>query len=166
MGWREQPLPAAGRGDTRIFRKPCGSCISEVAGGRPDSHERLLWSRWILCRFARTPTVLELAGFDEDVLSHFPEFSDDFPLADTQAKIDAAIANISGIQQSNRIMPFIILRDWIMLRPAQGEFFIRGDVPVVIRGALVDDDAQIVYPMTPTHCFIATVLEKFPPRQV
>jgi hypothetical protein len=38
------------------------------------AQERLLWSRWILCQFARTPTLLlELAGFEEDVLSHFPE---------------------------------------------------------------------------------------------
>ena len=95
-----------------------------------------------------------------------PEFSRDFSWAETQAKIDAAVEHISDFPQSNRLIPFIILRDWIVLRPASGEFFIKGDVPVVIRGALINDGAQIVYPMSPTHCFIATVLEKFPPRQV
>jgi hypothetical protein len=58
--------------------------------------QRLLWSRWILCQFARTPTLLlELAGFEEDVLSHFPEFGRDFSWAETDAKIDAAIEHIS-----------------------------------------------------------------------
>jgi hypothetical protein len=138
-----------------------------VRGELLKPEERLLWSRWILCQFARTPTfLLELAGFDEDVLSRFPEFSSDLPLANTQAKIDAAIANISSFHQSNQIMPFIILREWVILRPPDGEFFIKGDVPVVIRGALVNDDAQIVYPLTPTQCFIATVLKEFPPRQI
>lgn len=130
-------------------------------------HERLLWSRWILCQFARTPTfLLELAGFEEDVFSHFPEFSREFSMAETQEKIDAAIANISSLQQSNQVLPFIVLRDWIILRPADGEFFIKADVPVVIRGALVNDDAQIVYPLSSDRCFVATVLNEFPPRQI
>lgn len=129
--------------------------------------ERLLWSRWILSQFARTPTfLLELAGFEEDVLAQFPEFSRDFSWAETGAKLDAAVANISDFGESDRLIPFIILRDWLVLRPAPEEFFIKGDVPVVIRGALIDDNAQIVYPLGPTHCFVATVLEKFPPRQI
>lgn len=129
--------------------------------------ERLLWSRWILCQFARTPTLLlELAGLEEDVLSHFPEFGRNFSWAETDAKIDAAVEHVSDFQQSDRLIPFIVLRDWLVLRPAPGEFFIKGDVPVVIRGALINDDAQVVYPMSPMHCFVATVLEKFPPSQV
>jgi hypothetical protein len=129
--------------------------------------ERLLWSRWILSQFARTPTfLLELAGFEEDVLAQFPEFSRDFSWAETGAKLDAAIERISDFGQSDRLIPFIIVRDWLILRPAPGEFFIKGDVPVVIRGALIDDNAQIVYPLSPTYCFVATVLDKFPPRQI
>jgi hypothetical protein len=100
------------------------------------------------------------------VFSHFPEFSRAFSTAETQEKIEAAIANISSLQDSNQLLPFIILRDWIILRPAEGEFFVKGDVPVVIRGALVNDGAQIVYPLSPYHCFVATVLDKFPPRQI
>jgi hypothetical protein len=110
--------------------------------------------------------LLELAGFEEDVLSQFPEFSRDFSWAETRAKLDAAVEHISDFRESNRLIPFIILRDWVVLRPVPGEFFIKGDVPVVIRGALINDDAQIVYPLSRTHCFVATVLEKFPPRQI
>jgi Protein of unknown function (DUF4238) len=134
---------------------------------RLNPQERLLWSRWILCQFARTPTfLLELAGFEEDVFSQFPEFGREFSFTETQATIDASVANISTFEQSDGLIPFIILRDWLILRPADGEFFIKGDVPVVIRGALVDDRAQIVYPLSPTHCFVATVLQEFPPRQI
>ena len=131
------------------------------------AQERLLWSRWILCQFARTPTLLlELAGFEEDTLSHFPELGRDFSWTEAKAKIDAAIDQIADFHTSNRLIPFIILRDWLVLRPASGEFFVKGDVPVIIRGALVNDDAQIVYPLTPTHCFVATVIGQFPPRQL
>ena len=131
------------------------------------SVERLLWSRWILSQFARTPTfLLELAGFEEDVLAQFPEVSRDFSWVETSAKLDAAVRNISDLGQSNRLIPFVILRDWLVLRPAPGEFFVKGDVPVLVRGALVDDNAQIVYPLSPTHCFVATVLDRFPPRQL
>src|SRR5204862_2795110 len=88
--------------------------------------ERLLWSRWILCQFARTPTLLlELAGFEEDALSHFPELGRDFSWTETHAKIDASVEHISDFHQSDRLIPFIILRDWIVLRPAPGEFFIK-----------------------------------------
>jgi hypothetical protein len=129
--------------------------------------ERLIWSRWILCQFSRTPShILELAGLEEDVLTLLPDFAYDFSSAEIQAKIDAATSNVLDFQNSEELIPFIILRDWVVLRPAAGEFFIKGDVPVVIRGALVDDDATIVYPLSPSHCFVATVLGGFPPHQI
>jgi hypothetical protein len=132
-----------------------------------DQTERLLWSRWILCQFARTPTLmLELAGLEEDVLSRFPEFGRDFSWQETQAKLDAAVAHIGDFHTSDRLIPFIVLRDWFVLHPASGEFFVKGDVPVVIRGTLVDDHSQIVYPLSPTQCFVATVIGNFPPRQI
>jgi hypothetical protein len=103
--------------------------------------ERLIWSKWILCQFSRTPThILELAGLEENVLASFPGLAYDFSPAEIQAKIDAATNNVLGIQDSEQLIPFIILRDWLVLRPAKDEFFIKADVPVIIRGALADDD--------------------------
>src|ERR1700686_1438467 len=117
--------------------------------------ERLLWSRWIFSQFARTPTfLLELPGFEEDVLAQFPEFSRDFSWAETGAKLDAAIDHISDFGQSDRLIPFIIVRDWLILRPAPGEFFIKGDVRVVLGGALIDHNAQFVYLLSPPHCCV------------
>ncbi|MDP1636623.1 MAG: DUF4238 domain-containing protein [Candidatus Nitrotoga sp.] len=129
--------------------------------------DRLIWSRWILCQFSRTPShILELAGLEEDVLASFPAFACDFTPCEIQAKIDAATNGVLDFQDNEQLIPFIVLRDWMVLQPAAGEFFIKGDVPVVIHGALVDDNATIVYPLSPNHCFVATVLSGFPPHQI
>jgi hypothetical protein len=109
---------------------------------------------------------LELAGIEEDALAAFPDLAYDFSWDEIQEKIDVATINVMDFQKSEELIPFIILRDWVVLRPAEGEFFIKGDVPVIIRGALVDDDTAIVYPLSPKHCFVATVLGGFPPHQI
>lgn len=138
-----------------------------LAGELLDKMDRLIWSRWIICQFSRTPSlILELAGIEEDALAGFPDLAYDFSWAEVQAKIDAATINVIDFQNSEKLIPFIILRDWVVLRPAAGEFFIKGDVPVIIRGALVDEDAAIVYPLSPSHCFVAKVLGGFPPHQI
>lgn len=129
--------------------------------------DRLIWSRWILCQFSRTPShILELAGLEEDILATFPGFACDFTPGEIQAKIDAATSGVLDFQDNEQLIPFIILRDWVVLQPAAGEFFIKGDNPVVIRGTLIDDNASIVYPLSPSHCFVATVLRGFPPHQI
>ena len=58
------------------------------------SHERLLAKVAGSCvELHARRRFFEAGGLDEDVLSHFPEFSDDFPLAKTQAEtIYAAVA--------------------------------------------------------------------------
>jgi hypothetical protein len=138
-----------------------------IKGELLDPVERVLWSRWILCQFSRTPSfMIELAKLEEDVLSSFPDFSDFAASIDVDAKFNAALENIQSISSGNALLPFIVMRDWIVLRPAPGEFFVKSDVPVVIQGALVNDDAMIVYPLAPDRCFIATVLDRFPPTQV
>lgn len=107
-----------------------------------------------------------MAKLEEDVLSSFPDFSDFAASIDVDANFNAAPENIRNISSGDALLPFIVLRDWIVLRPAPGEFFVKSDVPVVIRGALVNDEAMIVYPLAPDRCFIATVLDRFPPTQV
>lgn len=128
--------------------------------------ERLHWSQWILCQFARTPTImLELAEMPGDIFKAL-NFECDLP-RDTVGK------NLKGQESlglefpcSQELIGFIALRDWVILRPSEGEFFIKGDVPVMIRGAFIEDDARIVYPLSPDRCFVATVLGTFPPHQL
>jgi hypothetical protein len=138
-----------------------------LVGEKLDSAERLIWSRWILSQFTRTPAyALEVARVGEKIATAFPEFSEDFSSIDMGESIDLALSDDLTIEKGNRLIPLIILRDWLLLRPAVGEFFIKGDVPVIIRGALVNDEAVIVYPLSPECCFRATVLGGFPPRQL
>jgi hypothetical protein len=138
-----------------------------LVGEKLDSVERLIWSRWILCQCTRTPTyALEVARVGEKIATAFPEFSEDFSSIDMGESIDLALSDDLTIEKGNRLIPFIILRDWLLLRPAAEEFFIKGDVPVIIRGALVNDESIILYPLSPECCFRATVLGGFPPRQL
>jgi Protein of unknown function (DUF4238) len=137
-----------------------------VAHEKLDPAERMIWSYWILCQFARTPTMkLELAGFPEDVFGSL-----DMEFNSSWAEIDARISSLAdhGLEfpKNKELLAFVALRDWIVLHPAKGEFFIKGDTPVVIRGALVDDNAVIVYPLAPDACFTATVIGSFPPSQL
>lgn len=131
-----------------------------------DAEERMVWSFWILCQFGRTPTLtLELAGFSEDVLQLFG-----MNLEASWAKIGNSFDSLSShgleLPMSKDLLGYIVLRDWIVLRPAPGEFFIKGDTPVIISGPLVEDDSIVAYPMAPDACFVATVLGSFPPTQV
>lgn len=129
--------------------------------------ERLMWSRWMLCQLSRTPShILEFAGLEEEVLASFPAFAYSFSAAEVQEKIDLVTAGALSILESDQLIPFIMLRDWVVLRPADGEFFIKGDTPVIVRGALIHDDATVVYPLSPEHCFVAAVLGGFPPQQI
>ena len=138
-----------------------------LVGETLDSVQRLIWSRWILSQFSRTPTyALEVARVGEKVATAFPEFAEDFSVIDMGESIDLALSDDLTIERGNRLIPFVILRDWLLLRPAFGEFFIKGDVPVIIRRALVNDESIIVYPLSPECCFRATVQNGFPPRQL
>ncbi len=98
---------------------------------------------------------------EEDIWALFPDLASDFSPAETQASINAATNVILTFQDSDQLLPFIILRGWVVLRPSLEDFFIKGDVPVVIRGALAEDNAVILYPLSPSQCFVATVLEDF-----
>lgn len=128
--------------------------------------ERMIWSYWLLCQFARTPTMkLELAGFPEDVFRELDmEFNRSW--AEVEQTLSALADHGLEFPVNKELLAFIILRDWVILRPATGEFFIKGDTPVVIQGALVDDDAVIAYPLAPDACFVATVFGSFPPSQL
>lgn len=130
-----------------------------------DKWERLAWSYWILCQYARTPTIqLELAGLEQEVIAKFDN-TYKVPWAQVEKVLKTLSSHGLEFPKNKDLLSYIALRDWVILRPAQNEFFIKGDVPVVIKAPLVDNEAYVVYPMSPTHCFFATILESFPPRQ-
>ena len=129
--------------------------------------ERLLWSYWILCQYARTPSfILDFAKLEEDVLGQLPEFSEYALTIRVDKKLAAATSNITDFSLYEKIIPFIVLRDWIVYRAYSGEFFIKSDNPVIIIGKLANDDARIIYPLSPEKCFEARVIGSFPPSQI
>ncbi|HEX4920610.1 MAG TPA: DUF4238 domain-containing protein, partial [Candidatus Bathyarchaeia archaeon] len=132
----------------------------------PD--ERLVWSYWLLCQYARTPSfMIELAKLPEDLLARHSSLAAYSAHLNTEEQLKAAQSNIADFSTSRELVPFLVLRDWIVYRAAPGEFFIKSDVPVVIRGPLVEEDTTILYPLSPEKCFSATVAGGlFPPRQL
>lgn len=49
----------------------------------------------------------------------------------------------------------ITRRAWAVVRAADGLTFLKGDNPVVIGGGLADNSWHLIYPLTPTKCFVA-----------
>jgi hypothetical protein len=130
--------------------------------------ERMAWSYWLLCQFSRTPSfMIELAKLPEDILASLSSLDVYSSLLNTEEQLKAAQSNIANFSTSQELVPFLVLRDWIVYRAAPGGFFIKSDVPVVIKGPLVEEDTTIVYPLSPGKCFSATVAGGiFPPRQL
>ena len=92
------------------------------------------------------------------------------PTANLFSSLDEAIASVvRGIvdfELNRRLVPYLVLRDWVVYRAPEGTSFIKGDNPVTMQGALIDDDARIVYPLSPSLCFDAGIVGSFPPTQL
>ncbi|HVF60598.1 MAG TPA: DUF4238 domain-containing protein [Thermoanaerobaculia bacterium] len=129
--------------------------------------QRHLWSHWLLCQFARTPShLLDLAGIPEQVVSHLKLDPIDNLFESTDEAIAAALSNIIDFTLNRELVPFIVLRDWVVYRAPSGTSFVKGDNSVVLQGALIDEGTRIVYPLSPELCFEAGILGPFPPRQL
>lgn len=126
-----------------------------------DLKERILWSHYLLCQYSRTPLhIIDLAKLPESVLSRFNAVD---PSINSDAQLDAALEAIVDTTTSNRLLPFLATRDWLIGEAPAGLAFPRTDVPVVFTGPLVRETSQILYPLSPTHCFIGTIFGEFPP---
>ncbi len=130
--------------------------------------ERLAWSYWLLCQYSRTPSfMIELAKLPEDILARHSSVDVYSTLLNTEEQLKAAQSNIATFATSQELVPFLVLRDWVVYEAAPDGSFIKSDVPVIIRGALVEEDTTILYPLSPAKCFSATVAGGFfPPRQL
>jgi hypothetical protein len=127
-------------------------------------HQRLLWSHWLLCQYSRTPSfIIDFAKFDKELLDKIPDSKLWSIKIDTEEKLQMAIDNIVNFTSSKKLVPFFAVRDWIICEAAHGCCFLRTDAPVIIAGSLVREKTQILYPLSPKKCFIATVIGKFPP---
>ena len=126
-----------------------------------DLKERLLWSHYLLCQYSRTPLhIIDLAKLPESVLSRFDIVDSSI---NSDAQLDAALKAIVDTTTSNKLLPFLATRDWLIGEAPEGLAFPRTDVPVVFSGPLVRENSQIFYPLSPRHCFIATIFGEFPP---
>jgi len=111
--------------------------------------------------------MIELAKLPEDILARHSSVDVYSTLLNTEEQLKAAQSNIATFATSQELVPFLVLRDWVVYEAAPDGSFIKSDVPVIIRGALVEEDTTILYPLSPAKCFSATVAGGFfPPRQL
>jgi Protein of unknown function (DUF4238) len=129
-----------------------------------DLRQRLLWSHWLLCQYSRTPAfIVDFAKLEEDILAQFPNLRQWAAVINTEERLKSALDNISSITTSKKLVPFLAVRDWVVCETAVGSCFLRTDDPIVITGSLIREKTQILYPLSPRQCFVATVLGNFPP---
>jgi hypothetical protein len=129
-----------------------------------DLRQRLLWSHWLFCQYSRTPAfIVDFAKLEEDILAQFPNPPQWAAEINTEEKLKSALDTISSTTTSKKLVPFLAVRDWVVCEAAVDSCFLRTDDPVVITGSLVREKTQILYPLSPRQCFVATVLGKFPP---
>jgi hypothetical protein len=60
----------------------------------------------------------------------------------------------------------ISLRAWAVVRAADGLTFLKGDNPVVISAGPAEESWRLLYPLTPTRCFIAGPELESEPRRI
>lgn len=127
-------------------------------------NQRLLWSHWILCQYSRTPSfIIDFAKIDEELFAKIPGYGQFSTKIDTEEKLQMALGSIANFASSKELVPFLAVRDWVICDAAPGCCFIRTDAPVVIAGPLVREKTQILYPLSPRKCFLATIIGRFPP---
>lgn len=127
-------------------------------------NQRLLWSHWILCQYSRTPSfIIDFAKIDEEVYAKFPGSGEWSTKIDTEEKLQMALDSIVNFASSKKLVPFFAVRDWVICEAAPDCCFIRTDAPVIIAGPLVREKTQIMYPLSPRKCFLATIIGRFPP---
>lgn len=131
----------------------------------PSLYERLLWSHWILCQYSRTPSfIIDFAKFEEDLRAYFSRFIDNLGIAiNAEEKLQSALYNIVTTSTNKELIPFLAVRDWVICEAADGFCFPRSDSPLILTGPLVRENTQIIYPLSPKHCFVALVIGGFPP---
>lgn len=138
-----------------------------LEGSVLNATQRHLWSHWLLCQFGRTPSILlNIAGLPEQVVSQLNLDPTANLFSSSDEAISAAFRGIIDFAGNRRLVPYLVLRDWVTYRATVGTSFIKGDNPVIVQGALIDDGTRIIYPLSPHLCFEARILGAFPPRQL
>jgi len=105
--------------------------------------ERFLWAQFILSQLVRTPsyieyekTAVELTGVKQK------------PVCDRVGCQDCLDLN------------FVANRDWLLLKVHEDDYLVRTDNPVLQTGFIELNDSYLVYPLTPTLCFVAVSMDE------
>lgn len=105
--------------------------------------ERLLWSQFLLSQLVRTPSYMEYE------------------------KTGAEIAGIRHAPKHDRVgcldcldLNFIANRNWLLLIVNEDDYLVRTDNPVFQSGFIELHDSYLIYPLTPTLCFVATPMDE------
>lgn len=110
-----------------------------VAYSELSKDERFLWAQFLLSQLVRTPsymkyeqTAVELTGIKEK------------PACDRVGCQDCLDLH------------YVANRNWLLLKVHEDDYLVRTDNPVLQTGFIELSESYLIYPLTPTLCFVAT----------
>jgi hypothetical protein len=105
--------------------------------------ERFLWAQFLLSQLVRTPsyieyerTAIELTGVKQK------------PICDRVGCQECLDLN------------FVANRNWLLLKAHEDDYLVRTDNPVLQTGFIELNESYLVYPLTPTLCFVAVAMDE------
>jgi hypothetical protein len=127
-----------------------------------DEMEKRYWIAFLIAQLIRTPRFMgSILRYQKAWIE-----STDFTYPTTPAHLGRAYETLFTNNDLYAAYHRQITRHlWAVVRAADGFTFLKGDNPVVISGGPAGDAWRLLYPLTPTRCFIAgPELESEPER--
>lgn len=112
---------------------------NKLIDGVELSHdERVKWGRFIVTQAIRVPSFIR-----------YREKAAELTDGDTSFK-----AELVGHQDAPDNL-YVALRDWVVLEAHEDDYFLRTDNPVYMTGFIESPLTVIIYPLSPSKCFVA-----------
>lgn len=112
-----------------------------VSYSEPNKEERFIWSQFLLSQLVRTPSYIEYE------------------------KTAIKLAGVELSPEHDRVgclncldLNYVANRNWLLLKAHKDDYFVRTDNPVLQTGFIELNDSCLIYPLTPSLCFVATTM--------
>lgn len=150
-----------------LYSQDLENQLSAIESDASRPHEKLLsgrpfsgtderdWITFLTCQYFRTPRFIlsivnRLTHKIVDNEWHFPNF----PI--TPRNLRRAYETLfRNDEVYTSYFRAIFRKAWWVVTPAPGEFFLKPDEPVLLSGNLKDFKGSLVFPLSPTKCFVA-----------
>ncbi|WP_282175508.1 DUF4238 domain-containing protein [Vibrio nereis] len=108
-----------------------------------DRDEKYIWSQFLLSQLVRTPSYMKYEQMVHEITGVMSE-----PTCDRVGCLDCLDLN------------FVVNRNWLLLKAHKDDYLVRTDNPVFQTGFIELRDSYLLYPLTPSLCFVAAPMDK------